>query len=249
MPATTCFCGAELAGDDRDAQVVAALDHFSAAHPQFGLNATQCRNYLERVEQVTGPKERLVEIGAIEVAALSPDHVDDVLRFFDTDAFADNAGWASCYCMAHHVPGGEGGGVWERQTWQDRRAALAERIRTGATTGTLAYVDGRLGGWCNASLRSAYPEDATGEADDMVGFVACFVIAPPYRGHGLAGRLLDGACEQFRARGIGVVEAHAVPDPANVGAAYRGPLQLYLDGGFERIEDRERHVLVRKQLS
>ncbi len=244
MLTSTCFCGQELTGADRDAQVEMAVAHFDADHAHMGLTSVNMRNYLEREGALTGPKERLDSIGAIRVADLGPEHVDDVLRFFDHNAFADNPAWASCYCMAHHVTESE----WNERTWQRNRDDLAARINAGTTTGTLAYVDDNLAGWCNASVRSELPDYANGEADDAVGVVGCFVIAPPYRRHSLARELLDAALDQFRRRGIRVAEGYPATEVTTSAVAYRGTIPLYESAGFELVKRGPRTSVLRREL-
>jgi GNAT superfamily N-acetyltransferase len=243
-----CFCGTELAGPDRERQVSSAVAHFAASHSELALSATQLRNWLERSEQLTGPAARLESLGSVEVVDIGPEHVEDVLAFFDHDAFADNPDWASCYCLAHHVAGGESGAEWPTRTWQENRDELAARIRSGRTTGTLAYVDGRLAGWCNASVRAEYPEDRTGADDDTTGMVACFVIAPPYRHHGVSRLLLERAVARFAERGLSTVEGHPSIDPKSEASAYHGPLPLFLAAGFEPAGPDGTPVVVRRRL-
>jgi GNAT superfamily N-acetyltransferase len=132
--------------------------------------------------------------------------------------------------------------------WRQNRADLAERLGMGSTIGYLAYVDGKPAGWCNASLRSAYPTKRKGSEDDEVGVVACFVIAPPFRKHGVARRLLDAAIEGFRARGVKRVQAHPVLGTDMDTHNYHGPLPLYLGAGFEVTEENEKSAVVVKEL-
>jgi GNAT superfamily N-acetyltransferase len=227
-----CMCGQPLTGATRDEQLAAARAHMATTHPQLDLSDTQLRNFLERVDQL-GPVEPRIE-GQIDVTVvdLTADRIDDVLTFFDGDAFADNGAWASCYCMAYHVAGGELSAEWKVRTWERNRADLARRIDAGSTTGTLAYDGDRLVGWCNASTRASYPDQSTGVDDDRVGVVACFVIAIPYRGHGVASKLLDAAVAQFARRGLAAVEAFPVVDPKSEASAFRGPMAMYLAAGF-----------------
>ncbi|MDQ1374090.1 MAG: hypothetical protein QOJ09_1428, partial [Actinomycetota bacterium] len=165
MPAWTCDeCKVELAADDFDVHVTMVLDHFTEAHPQYGLTERQVANYLERMPMLSPVIERREAIGDVTVLPLSPDHVDDVLAFFDRDAFAGNPAWASCYCMAHLVPGGEAGEEWGRRSWRDNRDELGSRIRRGDLKGVVAYCDGQMVGWCNASPRCVYPGYASGDA-------------------------------------------------------------------------------------
>ncbi|MEY2476196.1 MAG: hypothetical protein QOG87_1511 [Actinomycetota bacterium] len=250
MPTMTCeTCSLELSADDFDAHVTVVLDHFTEAHPQYGLTERQVRNYLERMPVLSHDTERLSEIGEVNVVPLSADRIDDVLTFFDRDAFAGNPAWASCYCMAHHVPGGEAGEDWGDRSWRDNRSDLAERIRTGETQGAVAYCDGQLVAWCNASPRCKFPDYARDDgADDTTGVVACFVVAPTHRGHGLARKMLAAVVEHFPASGVTAVEAHPANDVQWPGAAYRGTLPLYAEHGFTVLHEGERTTVVRREL-
>jgi GNAT superfamily N-acetyltransferase len=250
MPSWTCDeCKVELAADDFDDHVTMVHGHFTEAHPQYGLTELQVRNYLERMAMLSPDTERLEEIGDVEVVPLGAEHVDDVLAFFDRDAFAGNPAWASCYCMAHHVPGGEESDEWGQRSWRDNRHDLSERIRRGDTKGVVAYCDGQLVAWCNASPRCQYPGYARDDgADDTTGVVTCFVVAPTHRGHGLARRMLATALEEFSAAGATAVEAHPANDPQWPGAAYRGTIPLYEEHGFAVVHEGERATVVRRDL-
>jgi len=83
-----------------------------------------------------------------------------------------------------------------------------------------------------------------------IGSVACFVIAAPYRGHGVASKLLQVAIERLRARGLRAVEAYPSRESDDSAQSnYRGPLDMYLRAGFEPYRELERHVVVRKVLA
>lgn len=198
-------------------------------------------NWVEAKERISGPTERLDSIGGIEVHQVTPDRIEEVLRFFDRDGFAGNPEWAACYCMFYHRedPQTNGGNPWRKN-----REDLVRRLQEGSTIGYLAYVDGTPAGWCNASLRSAYPVRRKGVDDDRVGVVACFVIAPPYRKHGVSKRLLEAAIEGFKARGVERVEAHPLLEAKEDAPNYHGPLTLYVGAGFEEIERDERSATV-----
>lgn len=249
---TTCLCGLEMKGDDLAGLAAVAQAHFAEAHADIGLTPTQVANYVYAQPRLTGGTERLESIDedTVRIELVSAERLADVLAFFDHDAFADNAGWASCYCLAHHVA--------DQAAWADRRdvenrAELSERIETGMTTGAVAYVGDKIGGWINASPVTAYPQHADADHDGFaaheVGAIVCFVIAPPYRGHGLARRLLDAACRQFAERGMKAIEAYPLADPKDTGQAYRGPVPLLLEAGFEQIgEEHKGSLLMRKRL-
>lgn len=190
-----------------------------------------------------------VELSAETMDAL----VDVVLAHAGEDhpeiplAFAGNPAWAGCYCMCHHC----GSAEWPQRRAAENRADLIERIRAGATTGLLAYVDGKPAAWCNASPRSTLPEHVGHDEhpDDAVGCLVCFVVAPPYRCHGLASRLLDAALESFEARGFTHAEAYPRREIQGDPGAYHGPLGLYLSRGFEEAGREGNVVTVQKALT
>ncbi len=226
----TCHCGAVMSDTDTDTLVAPVHAHFSATHPEFGLTPVAVRNYLEAEDRATGGTERLEAIGDVSVAEIAPEHADAVVSFFDHDAFSDNPAWGSCYCMFYFLGGGENPD-WGNAPWQEIRQAQHDRISTGRTTGMLAFVDGRIAGWCNATARSEFPSHRKGD-DEAVCSVVCFVTAPPYRGHGLARRMLEGAVEMARAKGFASIEGYPVRDAQSPQGAYHGTLELFQGQGF-----------------
>ena len=80
---------------------------------------------------------------------------------------------------------------------------------------------------------------------EVVG-VSCFIIAPPYRRHGLAGDLLDRVIRDAPERGAGWVEGYPLNDPEGSDAHnYRGPRSMYDERGFEPAEVRTADTIVR----
>jgi GNAT superfamily N-acetyltransferase len=247
-----CFgCAALLEAGDADALTDAFVAHAREVHawsyPEQALR-NYARNYGEATERVSGDTERLPEIAEVSVYPMSEDRVDDWLRFFDRDGFAGNPDWASCYCLEPHVPATPD---LPERPWRDTRATVAGRLRSGSTFGYLAYVDGRPVGWVNASFRSEYGlyqlVDRGGpEPRDVIG-VSCFVIAPPYRRHGVAASLLDRVVEDARARGASWIEGypHNKPEPSDAGH-FRGPRSMYEARGFQTVEVRERDTVMRR---
>lgn len=231
----TCHCEAVLSAADTEALVGPVKDHFDQAHPEFGLTDANVRNYLESEERSTGPTEHLEVIGEIEILSISPESASDVGRFFDTDATPDNPAWGACYCM-FYFRGGRANENWGNEPWRENRRDQLARVAEGKTTGTLAYVDGKLAGWCNATSRAEFPGLADGE-DQGIASVVCFAIAPPYRRHGLATRLLEGAISRSAENGFRRLEAYPIRDPADERAAFHGSLELYQRLGFEVVSE------------
>ena len=79
----------------------------------------------------------------------------------------------------------------------------------------------------------------------MIG-VSCFVIAPPFRRHGIASALLDRVIADASARGAAWIEGYPLNKPEESDAGhFRGPRSMYDARGFEPITVRERDTVVR----
>src|SRR5262249_31892259 len=208
------------------------------------------RNYAEATVRLTGDTERLPEIAEITVQPVTEDRIDDWLQFFDHDGFADNPDWASCYCLEPHVPTTP---EQPERPWRDTRSAMIGRLRSGGTFGYLAYVDGRTAGWVNASVRSDYGlygrVETDGPAPQSIIGVSCFVIAPPFRRHGVAAALLDRVIADATRRGASWIEGYPHSEPkSNDAAHFRGPRSMYEARGFRQVEVRERYVVMRRSV-
>lgn len=81
-----------------------------------------------------------IDLANLELRELTPDRVDDFLDYFDGDAFADNPDGASCYCCYFHWVGADDED-WSTRTAAVNRAWKTELIRSGETTGILAYLN------------------------------------------------------------------------------------------------------------
>jgi GNAT superfamily N-acetyltransferase len=246
-----CFgCEAMIEAGDADAVSDAFVLHAHSSHtwsyPEQALR-DYARNYGEATERLVGSTERLVAIGEVSIHPVTPERVDEWLGFFDREAFAGNPIWASCYCLEPHAPSTP---EEPERPWRATRAAMAQRLRCNATTGYLAFVDGRPAGWVNASWRSEYglyrSVDPGGPEPTSVIGVSCFVIAPPFRRHGIASALLDRVIADAAGRGASCVEGypHNQPD-ANDPGHFRGARSMYAARGFEVVETRERDTVMR----
>ena len=246
-----CFgCAVEIEAEDADAVADRFLAHARQSHtwpyPDEAIQ-TYARNYGEATERLSGDTERRAEIGELAVFPVAEERVADWLAFFDHDAFAGNPGWASCYCLEPHVPAPP---AQPERPWRTTRAGMAERLCSGATFGYLAYVGGRAAGWVNASKRSEYGlyqlVDPTGPDPGSVIGVSCFVIAPPFRRHGVASALLDRVIADAASRGALWIEGypHNTPEATDAGH-FRGALSMYEARGFEPIEERKRDTVMR----
>ena len=249
-----CFeCAALIVADGSDALAQAFVAHGQERHawsyPEEAIR-NYARNYAEATERLTGSTERLPKIGDVTVYPVTEDRVDDWLRFFDHDGFAGNPDWASCYCLEPHVPPTP---ELPERAWRDTRATMVGRLRGGTTFGYLAYLDGRPVGWVNASFRSDYGlyrlVDAGGPDPRSVIGVSCFVIAPPFRRHGVASALLDRVIADASARDASWIEGYPQDEPKESDTAhFRGPRSMYEARGFQPIEVREHYTVMRRSV-
>lgn len=246
-----CFeCGAEINGQDPDDLGEQFLAHARADHawpfPDQGV-----RNYAAATQRLTGPSERLPAIGEVAIHPIDDSRLDDWARFFDHDAFVGKPEWAACYCLEPHVRVPDEQQADDVPHWRDTRTAMLARLRAGRSHGYLAYVDGVPAGWVNASWRTDYTLYPDGDGDpsgDQVVGISCFIIAPPYRRHGLAEALLDRVLADATERGASWVEAYPHNEPPeDDGDAFRGPRSMYDARDFEPIRTADRHTVVRRR--
>lgn len=253
MLQVTCACGAAVSAEDRAAVVRAMRRHVDEQHADLGLTDRNIEDNVDAALRMGPPRPRVETIARLDVHPLTPDRQVDFLRFFDYEAFPDNPAWADCYCQFFYSTSNE---AWARQSAADNRVGACERIGSREMTGYLAYVDGEPAGWVNAGPRALYPrleieEEARVEDAARVGSIVCFVIAPPYRRHGLARRLLDAALDGFRTQGLAIAEAYPLRDaPAGSdAAAFHGPPSLFEAAGFRPYRELKRQTVVRLSLT
>ena len=188
---------------------------------------------------------------SITVKELSPELLPDFLTFFDHDAFADNPEWADCYCMFRYVPTKE---EWNQATPETNRKGISQLVQHGQACGFLAFQGSKPVGWCNAAprkllrgldrdpiLRTINPEN--------IGSIVCFVVAKTHRGQGIAKKLLEKACQNFRSQGLSVAEAYPYHSAKTQADNFPGPLSMYLANGFVKYRETDKGItIVRKAL-
>ncbi len=246
-----CFACEELIEADSlevlaDIFVTHGHEIHSWEYPEQAIRNYAC-NYAEAVERLSDETERKEKIGEITISPVTEDSVDDWLQFFDHDGFAGNPDWASCYCLEPHIPTTAEN---PERVWRESRSIMVKRLSKGDTYGYLAYVDGKPAGWVNASLRSDYglfqDVDPNGPESVSVIGLSCFVIAPPYRRHGLASALLDRVIADAPERGALWIEGYPHNEPErNDAGHFRGPSSMYTKRGFQPVLVREHDTVMR----
>lgn len=256
-PTLAAFGPHEASWDVMSADGGCVVRHsWQADEPVAALLEEDAGNMLRGLRLAVDPTARAEiarreSIGKVEIHDVTPDRVADYQAYFDHDAFRDYPSWQFCYCMETHRT--QTDEEWSLRTGQDNRRDMSAMLSAGAVTALLAYVDGKPVGWCNygetthlGGVMHRFGLEAIDH--EGVGSIGCFVIAAPYRGHGVATKLLDAAVDRLRARGLRSVEAYPLPEGKSDQAHYRGPLSMFLRAGFEPYKEMERYVIVRKQL-
>ena len=241
-------CGETLEAKDLEAFGYAGLAHVRAEHPEeVPYPDLAVRNYFEGLARMTGGSERLDGLGGVEIHPVTEDRLDDWLAFFDFDGNVGLPENSACYCLEPHE--------WdphqpppELHHWRERREEMIGFFRAGHAFGYLAYVDGRPAGWVNAARRGDTALFRRGDpADGRTAAVACFVIAPPYRRHGLARQLLDRVLADAPGRGLDAVEAYPPNFDAPGERNFRGRRAMYDEAGFTEVKVRSRDVVMRRE--
>lgn len=253
MPLVVCLCGERVEAESPDALVHAFFAHSDGAHPNIKVSEARRQNTADAIRRTGGwDGQREPITGEIEIRPLTPAARDDYLAFFDGDAFSDNPVWASCYCLSYCVA--SSGDDLEQRTAAENRAGRASMIASGEASGVMAYADGRVVGWCHAAPRRTLPLlDQTPEFEsddaDRTGAIVCYVIPAKYRGQGLARKLLDGACDMLRDRGLMYIDVYPPKEPRGDAGSYHGKRSMYEAAGFEHIRDAGAYAVMRKRLS
>ena len=246
-------CGVTVEAGDVEGFGYAYLVHVRSDHADWPYPDLAVRNYGEALNRLTGSTARLAAIGDVEVHPVTEDRIDDWLAFFDHDAFAGKPEWAACYCSEPHLLArGTPPDQAEHHHWTERRQIMVDLLRTGRSFGYVAYVDGRPAGWVNASRRSEQALYCLGEradvADEAVAAVSCFAIAPPYRRHGLAGRLLDAVVAGAPAQGVEWIEAYPFHEGVSEegGTNFHGDRSLFEQRDFEPVKELTHYTVMRR---
>ncbi len=188
----------------------------------------------------------------IKIKSLEPELIDDFFYFFDNVAFTDNPGWSVCYCHFHHFNGTVK--EWSRRTGEENRNASKQLILSGKMNGYLAYLDNHPVGWCKADLKDDLPmllqnKELDIHFDGKLGAVVCFIIAYDYRRQGIAGKLLQYVCSDFKDKDYDCIEAYPRKgDKLSDAHQYHGPLSLFDSEGFSIYKEFKKFYIVRKYL-
>lgn len=142
-----------------------------------------------------------------------------------------------CWCMFYRRTGKDSGLNAERN-----KQALCDLVSEDVMPGLIGYSGDRPAGWISLGPRSDYlkmrrspilkPVD-----DAEVWSVICSYVARPYRGQGVAHRLLAAGIEHARGQGVQILEAYPVDKPgrSHDDFMFFGARSLYERAGFREV--------------
>lgn len=129
-----------------------------------------------------------------------------------------------------------------------------QQIESNVLCGYLAYVDDISVGWCNANDRANFPSKPCRDVlfhsptPQSEIAVACFEIAPDYRGKGIATALLNRVILDATTNGYSSVVAFPVRRSERYEWDCAGPIRLYEKSGFYKISEHGDTVIMKKEL-
>ena len=193
----------------------------------------------------------------ITVRPLTPMLSADYFDFFENRAFTDDSPYR-CYCQMYQMTKEQAKAALDNAVGQDpgsvSRGVAERQIADGALRGYLAYVDGKSIGWCNANDRANYPAEPMQDvpfyapAEQREKAVVCFEVAPEFRGKGVATALLQQVIADAKAEGYLAVVSFPVIRSERYEWDCTGPVRLYEQAGFFKVEERDQYVVMRKDL-
>jgi GNAT superfamily N-acetyltransferase len=195
----------------------------------------------------------------ITIKPLTPELSADYFDFFENRAFTDDSPYR-CYCQMYQMSKEQAKAVFDNVKEEDLRCVSREvaeqQIAGGVLWGYLAYVDGKVIGWCNANDRGNYPADPIYDvpfyapAENREKAVVCFEIAPEYRRKGVATALLNRVIADAKLEGYLAVVSFPIVRNERYEWDCHGPIRLYEKVGFVKVTERDQdgRVIMRKEL-
>ena len=184
------------------------------------------------------------------ILPLTAERIPDWLDFFDHRAFTDNRYWKSCYCTYYQLRGElkERFKPPEATVKKKNREVAIEMIEAGIIQGYLFYMDGMAVGWCNANDKTMFPTLKATEPAGEILVVMCFVIAPGFRGKGVAASLLEYGINDAHKRVFNAIEGRASKTAKTASGQHHGPMALYEKLGFTNIGEKRNQLIFQLKL-
>jgi GNAT superfamily N-acetyltransferase len=156
-----------------------------------------------------------------------------------------------CWCMYYRRSGKVGVG---RASGSSNKEGLRTLVRSGVVPGLVGYADGSPVGWISLGPRGDYRKlerSRVMRAVDKtpVWSIVCTYVAKAHRGKGYQHKLLAGAIDYARGRGVRMLEAYPVDKPqrSHDDFMFFGSRSLYERAGFREVVRRSPTRLVMRR--
>jgi GNAT superfamily N-acetyltransferase len=189
-------------------------------------------------------------ISGLALEAAGPQHTDALLALFERTA-------TPCHCQYWHFSG-------DKNAWLDRlfhapelnRSAFVEKLAQSELKGVVALRESKAVGWMKLCLAETIPKlyeqrlykglpCFNGPREGVLS-VGCLLVDEELRRSGVARALVRRGvelAEQFGARAIEAFPRRA--DLAGPAELWTGPARIFLDAGFEIINDFQPYPVLR----
>jgi hypothetical protein len=94
----------------------------------------------------------------LEIRRLTPDLVNDYVRFFDQTPHDDGLAEHRCYCLYWSPLDWREHSIDEFNTAEARRQRAFCFVKNSSVQGYLAYVGNKAVGWCNTNSKKRHAE-------------------------------------------------------------------------------------------
>ena len=170
-------------------------------------------------------------------------------RWADLEAIFSARGCSvarSCWCVYYRESGPSTVLAPGERLRDHRRRELQAWSSSEMPAGLIGYEGGRPVGWVSLGPRGSYRKleksPVMKPVDGQPAWsVVCFVVPAEHRRRGVVSRLLAGAAEYARQRGVRLLEAYPVDRQAAPQAegGWFGSLAMYHDAGFAEVARRK----------
>ncbi|NTW96280.1 MAG: GNAT family N-acetyltransferase [Erysipelotrichaceae bacterium] len=184
----------------------------------------------------------------ITIKPLSPDLALTYIDYLEKMDFQHAPDWSGCFCRFYHSACTDL--QWKARTPEENKAEAFSAIQEGSMKGFLAFHDDQCVAWVNANNIKAYPK--LQEFLDLpiilpqTACIVCFVIHPQFRNQGIARQLIDACVLAYENEGYDALMGFPFENINSPEKAYHGTPKMYLEKGFECLEEREGIFMMRK---
>lgn len=119
----------------------------------------------------------------------------DITRWNDfVTLFGERGACGGCWCMSWRLKKSD----FQKQKGAMNKEAMKRLVVQNESIGVLAYIDGKVIGWCAVAPREVYLKLANSRVlkridDQPVWSITCFFITKAYRRKGISSVLIKGA--------------------------------------------------------